>query len=754
MIRQLTMLMNFVKNENDDLLQASLPAIDIEGIAEKLLQAKNDSDIGYSLSEAIEMLLKISQYIETDTDMESILMDDVYDQLHEKYIDLTGHSIIGTNGTSNNKRPTGQHRYPELRGSLDKVHFLYDADIPKNDSRKSLESWLRNAYKKLYAAGLFKNGIEKFYDTYTVASWFKYDGLSAVFEISGGKLDRVLTRKDTDTNTGVDITHIFRNAQLRNLFRSGDNFNEDVLSESIYNIIEKDKPNIGIQTEILMTHKNFEKFCKVVSKPPKNHRSAATMICNCLEEEYDPELFEYLTVEPLHIISEVELTFIDSRCYSEWMGPMMIDGKYHYYRTTDMEFGYDEEPPHTLDEFVKAVLESLENNINWMHTYHVNGGDIPIDGVVITLWHDDEIEILGRSDNKNKFQVAYKFIAGEAKTMVKNVSFPVGPVTGLITPLLEVEPIKIMGNTISNATLSNIDKFERLNLHVGDEIIIKYNIVPTVFKDDTCKVSNNPLIEFPKTCPTCGEELSVTVHEESGNRTVRCINNDCPSKVCGKIFNYINKIGMDGIGLSTIEDFVTAGIIKTIPDLYRLETYRDTIVNMRGYGINKFNIIMKAIYGKLKLYPHELLGSIGIPDVGRRIMERICTELSFSEILELKDGLMDKLCKINGIGEKMAIKICDGIYHNKEMIDEILHYVTIKEYDNNYTMSVLFSNVRDKEFEELLKTKYHAKILDGYNKNVDLLIVEDVNGNSTKIQKAKKDGKKIISIQEARSTFK
>lgn len=730
MIKQLKLLQNFVTNERDDLLKVTLPTIDIEGIADKLLNAKSDSDIGMPLDEALSILLNTAQYIETDTTMESIMMDDTYDKLHEKYIDLTGHSITGTNGTSGSNRPTAQHKYPELRGSIDKTHFIYDKDVPDKDSRKSLESWFRAAIKKCYPDNTKYNGI-------IIGSWFKWDGVSGVFEASKNTINEVLTRKDTDTNTGTVITHIFKGKKMSTIFK-----HNNCLPADLYN-----KSEYGVKTEIFMTMPNFERFkSSFVTNPPKNHRSAVSMITNTLAEDYIPEWLKYLTIQPLQISCNEELELSSDDC-DLWQYVGEENGRHQYIRTENITI-------YTSDVRIDDILYVKSCDIECYRNAIQTDG-LPIDGVVITILSPDMVSKLGRSDNKNKYQVAFKFAAGTEKTKVKNVTFPVGPVTGLITPLLEIEPVTIMGNTITNATLSNIDKFDRLNLHVGDEIFIKYNIVPTVYKTTECVESTNPKIEFPTQCPVCNHKLDVKVNEDSGNRTVRCINLDCPSRVSGKIYNYINKLGIMGIGLNTIEDLISVGIINKIPDLYRIQEYENEIINMPGYGQIKYNNIVKAINSKLTLYPHELLGSIGIPDIGRRIMKKVCKSIDFNELINLNPSMITLLVNIDGIGEKFANKICEGILNNKFLIDEILHYVAIKPYEDEpeTTFKVLFSKVRDTELADILRNKYNADIQDSYTKDTSLVIIKDKTAISSKIEKARKDGKRIITIDEARKEF-
>lgn len=726
MIKELKLLHNAATNELDELLGSILESTDIQSIVEKLLSSEADDIIGDGVSviDAIGMLITVAQYVETDTTMESIMIDDDYDKLQAKYESVTGKFISGTNGTSGSNRPVAHHRYPELRGSLDKVHFIRNDEIPKKDSRRSLESWLNTSINKC------KFDMSK---TIMLAHYYKFDGVSGVFECTGNNIDQVLTRKDTDENTGLIITHLFKDKTVNDLF--GDIFDATSIGNS----------KLGIKVEILMKTDKFEEFKSLfVTKPPKNHRSAVSMITNTFEEELNPDWVNYLSIMPVQISSDIELD--EDSFINGWYLVGKENGRYQYINAS-------EQPA-----LIRSSIEPFLDMVSEYNDYYISNSqsnNIPIDGVVWTILNGDMVETLGRSDNKNKYQVAYKFAAGVEKSKVTKVTFPVGPVSGLVTPLVEFEPVKIMGNTITTASLSNIDKFERMHIHIGDEIMVKYNIIPTIYKTDDCKESDSPEVKYPTHCPVCGNELSVKVNQESGNRTVRCINPDCPCHIAGKIYNYVNKVKIANIGLKTIEDLICLGVLETIGDLYRIQEHEFRIKSAPGYGETKYNNMVKSINSRLVLYPHELLGGIGIPDMGRRMMKKVCTVIEVDDLLKLDDNLIDVLTKIDGIGEKTAIKICDGLLQNEMLIKDIMRYVELKPYEVESTgIKVLFSKVRDTELERILKEKYNAEIQDSYTKATDLLIVKDLSVTSSKIEKAKKDGKKIMSINQAREEFK
>lgn len=242
MLERLLSIKHLVDNGLDDIIEKSIETIDFQSYGEYLLSLDNYSDED---REGLSLLLNIAQYIETETTMESILTDEVYDKLHSLYYIMTGHKIVGTNNTKTSNRPTKQHLYPELRGSLDKVHFIWERDKGPKDSRESLEHWLNNAFN---VTG------EKFFN---VGIACKFDGLSGVFECEKDSIQDVVSRKDTESNEGVVLNHIL----------NGDTFVEHTFRDKLPFTDLKGKA-FGVQTEIYVNFDDFGRMKENLSRPP------------------------------------------------------------------------------------------------------------------------------------------------------------------------------------------------------------------------------------------------------------------------------------------------------------------------------------------------------------------------------------------------------------------------------------------------------------------------------------------------------
>lgn len=715
----LNLLNRFVKYNLVDELEKSLELTDLEEIGLSLLE---DSVSDESM---LRSFISILNFIEYETDISTPVSDDTYDKVVAKFKDMSKESVIGTieNEASGSKK-FGTHKYPELRGSLDKIHFLKTSDIPENDSRKSFEQYLTNVMKTISAQGIH---IDK---PIQIGVDFKWDGASHIFEMNGYSIDRVLTRYDVGNNIGVDITHIFKTCDLNRLLFTP-------LPKGIINLSE-----YGLKVETFMPTELFQRYVKDTEDSKCNRRSAIISIVNQNPEQFDPSLVRYLAMKPLQISSEQYMDVSDD---PGWFYIGQLNGRHQYIHiySTELQF----EVPNLRSLVENMDMYPVKDSID---VVKILAGDmVPIDGTVFTILDIDIIRALGRSNDVNKFQIAFKFPQGQKKTILKNVEFTVGPTAGSITPLAIVEPVVINGNTITNATLSNFDKLERLDLNIGDEVIILYDIIPKLMKDKTCKKGNGAKVERLTHCPVCHSDL---------NGGTRCMNPECDAKLSGKIRNYIKKMRIKGIGQKTIEKFINKGFLTCIGDLYRLPIQK--ITNLPGFDIISCSNIMKNIMSRTKIYPHELLGSIGIPDVSLETMKKICRHMDIVHMstFELEHS-KPEMTSIHGIGEVKADKVINGILSKMEDIEDIITHVEFLEYPQNEpepTEIVLFTGCRDYDFSDFLQDN-NIKVVDDYVKSVTCLIVPDKmdisSTSNAKVKRAKASGTQIIHLSDAKTKF-
>lgn len=641
----------------------------------------------------IQLIIEILQEFYNNGVLDSPIHDDEYDILYELYRTLTHNEIVGASvGVTGNL--VGYHKYPDLRGTLDKLHFITDEDKPvdKKEMRRSIEDWVRSIENKI---DRLLNINER-----SITIYPKWDGISVIFECDAERnVTTALSRGDTDKNEAVDYTRLFK-------------------AVTNFSYIEEFKGHpIGIKTEIVMTQDNYEALCKEYGHF-KSKRSAVSSIFST--KDLDQKYLQYITIIPLQVqnfdTKEIVIPDVTTEDYPA--------------------IGL------TLDD-----IEKVRDTVKYLRKYVEDNFSIDIDGVVIRLTDDNIQNLLGREGNINKYEIALKFPPEQKKTILEDVEFSVG-ILGAITPVAKVKPVVLNGNKVESPSLGSIDIFERLNLNEGDEVIIKYNIVPYLEIDGTCQKGTGKRFVTPTHCSYCSEELK-------RDPVLRCINVNCDSRLIGKIANYVEKMRMPEISIRTIETLYKHGFLRSIGDLYRLDKFRIQISQLPRFGIKSIENIIKGINSRKVVYDYELLGSIGIVGIGRRMFKKILNIYYLSELVKIcKEGKTKKLIEIGGIQEKTANKIIAGVILNADLIDFLCtqHKVQHEEEEKQYKLKVCFTKVRDHEFEEYLESK-NVKVTESYSKDVNLLIVPSMDVSSSKVEDARKKGREVITLAEAHKMF-
>lgn len=637
--------------------------------------------------ELMYIIVKILQHVYNNSDVLSPISDELYDKLYACMLSSGADDIVGADIGSD--RTIVHHQYPDLRGTIDKVHFFTNSEKGR-DKRKSISDWLSYTENKLGRHITTDEGV--------LTVFPKFDGVSVIFECDkNGNVERALTRGNTEKNEACIIL-ILQGMK----FKPNDNW--------------RGSP-FGIKTEVIMTFDNFKKFCKKYGEF-KSPRSAVSSIVNSQELKLD--YLRYITVVPLRM-----------QCFTT--GEIIIHpDAYNVYPHVNVNL-----------RDIPAMKEIFTNLKDYMYEVFA----IPCDGVVLYMDNGRMRDVLGRDGAINKYEVAYKFPPIGVKTHLIDVVFSVGTL-GSISPVAKIEPVVMNGNTIKSVSLGSVDRFESLSLRYGDEVIIKYEIIPYLEKDETCKSADGDLIKSPTHCMYCGEELVLSP-------ILKCDNDECPCRMIGSIVNYLNKMDIMNISEAIVTTLFNMGVLKSIEDLYKLDKHRKTIIEMPGFGNKSFEKIIKGIKARKKVKDYELLGSLGIPNVEKKKFKAISFIYYIDELQEIcNEGDISKLTNIAGIGEKTALAIVVGILKNEDLIEFLKRELTIintKGVDNN--VSILFSKIKDnKAFEKFLSDK-GFDIASGYNKNITLLIVPSHDVTSSKIERAKKDGKEIITIDEAYERF-
>ncbi len=309
--------------------------------------------------------------------------------------------------------------------------------------------------------------------------------------------------------------------------------------------------------------------------------------------------------------------------------------------------------------------------------------DIPfdIDGLVLKVNDIKTQEKMGSRANSPRWEVAYKFPAARAITVLNDITIQVGR-TGVLTPVAELEPINIGGVVVSRATLHNADEIARLGVRIGDKVVVQRagDVIPQIVGVDEQNSNSVPFV-FPEKCPICGGN----VVQESGQVARRCVNTlGCPAQRIGELEHFVSRKGfdIDGLGIKQLENFVAREWIQNPSDIFTLiEKYGEQIKKLDGFGEKSVQNLSESIERARNVDLHRLLYAIGIPEVGQ-VTAKILAK-AFGTLDSVRSAPLWRLKQIDGIGDVMADEIVSFFAdeHNMFVLNNLLEQINVKNPD-------------------------------------------------------------------------
>ena len=318
---------------------------------------------------------------------------------------------------------------------------------------------------------------------------------------------------------------------------------------------------------------------------------------------------------------------------------------------------------------VREVFTNFEDVISFYRKFKTELHNLPYDadGLVIKVNSFSLQKILGVTAKTPRWAEAFKYPAERVKTVLKDVSFGVGR-TGVITPVAVLEPVKCGGVIITSATLHNFDEIKRLNLKIGDTILIERagEVIPKVLE-----VMSSPqeakIIEEPHYCPACNGALV----KEDGEVALRCINPNCPAQIKRRIKHFASRGAMDieGLGDVVIEQLVDYQIIKKLSDIYNLTLF--DLMSLKAFGDKKTDNLLNAIEKSKHRPLDKFVFALGIRHIGAKMAETLAHH--FGSLENLSKAHVEELAKIPEIGEVAAQSIFD-FFNSAEVQAELKNF--------------------------------------------------------------------------------
>lgn len=293
-----------------------------------------------------------------------------------------------------------------------------------------------------------------------------------------------------------------------------------------------------------------------------------------------------------------------------------------------------------------------------------------IDGAVIKANDFSVRDMMGENANTPRWAVAYKYPPEKKYSKLLEISVNVGR-TGVITPVAHFEPIRLSGSTVKNAILHNSDFIKKLDIKVGDRILVQKagEIIPEILSvDKNARDGSEKEFEMPKTCPSCGEIL----FEDESEAALRCTNSACPAQVERNVIHFASRDAMniDGIGEATVGQFLANKIIKDSADIYYMD-YSE-IAKLDGMGEKSAGKIKASVEKSKQNDLSKLIYALGIRNVGEKAAKTLAKR--FGSLEKLMNAQISELCEIDDIGEITAETIVEffSISENKELIGRLV----------------------------------------------------------------------------------
>ncbi|MFU2080571.1 NAD-dependent DNA ligase LigA [Avibacterium endocarditidis] len=379
-----------------------------------------------------------------------------------------------------------------------------------------------------------------------------------------------------------------------------------------------------------------------------------------------------------------------------------------------------------------------------------------IDGTVLKINDITLQEQLGFISKAPRWAIAYKFPAQEELTVLNDVEFQVGR-TGAITPVAKLEPVFVAGVTVSNATLHNGDEIERLNIAIGDTVIIRRagDVIPQIIGvvADRRPADAKPII-FPTHCPVCG---SVIVRIE-GEAVARCTGGlfcEAQRKEALKHFVSRKAMDIDGVGAKLIEQLVDRELIHTPADLFKLDEV--TLMRLERMGPKSAENALNSLEKAKKTTLARFIFALGIRDVGEATALNLANH--FKNLDAVKNATIEQLQEVPDVGEVVANRIF--VFwrepHNVDVVNDLIkqgvHWddVQVQEVGENplkgktVVLTGTLTQMTRNDAKALLQ-QLGSKVTGSVSAKTDYLIAGDNAGS--KLNKALELGVKILTEEE------
>ena len=541
------------------------------------------------------------------------------------------------------------------------------------------------------------------------ATELKLDGLSLAVHFKDGKFVQAITRGDG--TTGEEVTENARTIKSLPLSVKGD------LHE------------FEVRGEVIMTRRAFNRLndeCDLEGKPRfANPRNAAAGALRNLDASVTSS--RQLEFQAYFLLVNGAPAFA-----SHWESLNVLHS-----------MGFKVNPNRKLCANVDELAAHFQS---W--EAQRDGLPYEIDGMVAKIDSIAQQRILGWTAKAPRWAIALKFAARQERTVVENIGIQVGR-TGALTPVAHLTPVVVSGVTVSRATLHNGDEIARLELQIGDTVLIERSgdVIPKVVRVVEQGVNRRPF-QMPTECPVCGSH----VERAEGEAASRCLNTNCAARLKESILHFSARsvMDIDGMGESLADQLVDKGLVKSVADLYDLTVER--LTELERMGRKSAEKIIANIEGSKARAMPRVISGLGLPFVGERTAQILAG--AFGSIDAIMNASEDDLQKANEVGPKVAHSIHSFFAQdqNRELVERLraaglqfTHEIARREggpFDGlTFVITGTLPTLSREEAKERIETA-GGKVTDSVSKKTQYLVAGEKAGS--KLEKAAKLGVTVL----------
>ncbi len=317
----------------------------------------------------------------------------------------------------------------------------------------------------------------------------------------------------------------------------------------------------------------------------------------------------------------------------------------------------------------RRLCHTIDQVIDFCADWERQRENLPyeIDGVVVKVDSIPQQKQLGYTAKAPRWAIAFKYAARQAATIVEDIGVQVGR-TGALTPVAHLAPVVISGVTVSRATLHNEDEIERLQLKIGDTVIVERSgdVIPKIVRVQTQGSYRKPFV-MPKQCPVCGGK----VVREEGEAASRCINTNCPARLKESLLHFSSRgvMNIDGFGDAVVDQLVDRGIVTSVSDIYDLTI--ETLLTLDRLGPKSAANLLRNVERSRKNPLPRVIQALGIRFVGERTSVQLAEQ--FGSLDKIMNAHTEELQAAGEVGPKIADSIIQFFKEarNRELVQNV-----------------------------------------------------------------------------------